>query len=439
MADGGGRDNTGAKGLRAPVHDDEEVANVQRTRLGQLLVALGLVLFVVSGLGMVLGAVLRSPSVASDAAPDLVVVDVVRAPIEAELAAAVAEVLPAGSMSAETAAAVAARMVRDDVVVDEIARASADASDAWQAEDQAVLVLDPAVVTPAAIAALRDIDLSLARVLSDAPSVQVVAAPIALPVTTTSAGRIDTAAALCQLGLIVSVALVVLGGIFDPRRDRTIRSISTALAAGGVVLVAAPFLARIPDLATWDWRPAFAVAMIAAAVVPLVVGGVACLALGAFLRAVASQAAPSVTARIEKRERDAVTPPPAPTGPQLSRRRGRQVRQQAIDAFFGPEDGDTDVAVEDSPADTEQDERTEPAVLRAPVHSTGAASDFDRALDAASEVRRDDRTPEAGEDDDAGAGEDEQVDPAEAAAADRREALERISGRRNRLRTHLPR
>ena len=429
---------------------------MQRTRLGHLLVALGLVAVTASGLVLALIGVVRTTSVTTDASAELIEVDVVRAPIEAELARAAIAALPPGVLSDETAAAVAARMVRDSVVVDEIATASADAHALWIGSAQPVLILDPAVATPATVAALRDVDLDLARILSSQLGTPIAPAPIALPVTPTSSERVESAAWLARLGLIIGLAVVAVGAALDQRRDRTVRSISTAMITFGLVLIAAPLLARLPDTQSWDWWSAFVVELVAAGVVPLVLCGLAGVGLGTFLRAVSRQMEPAVVARIATRERDAVTPPPATTGAHVSRRRGRQVRQQAIDAFFGPE-GDDD----DAPADAPQvaasspappvDEPAEVGDQVAPRRG-GSVDGFDRAVDAvhtapegpegepATNTADPAGTVVAGPATDAKSDDDgESGEGADGVAADRREALERIDGQRSPLRTHLPR
>jgi hypothetical protein len=405
------------------------VAIVQRTRLGQLLVAFALVVLVASGLALALGAVVTSTSVATDAAPELIHVDVMRAPIEAELGRAVTAALPPGSISAETSAVVAARIVRDGAVVDEIARATAGAHDLWTSGEATVLVLDPEVVTPAAIAALRDVDLGLARTVDT--GLRVVPAAIALPATATSSDRVDQVTSLGNLGVFVGLVALIGGAVLDVRRDRTIRSISTALFVLGLALCVTPLLARLPDVVSWGWSSAVVVEMLAAALVPLVVAGVASLAMGAFLRAVASQLAPTITARIEARERDAITPPPAPTGAHLSKRKGKEVRQQAIDAFFGPESDETSSTPND-PGEVAAPAPIDPRTISAgPRRST--SDGFAQAVDAV------DSAPGGDDDEDDSTERDAGVDEAEAAAAERREALERLDGQRSPLRTHLPR
>jgi hypothetical protein len=403
---------------------------VQRTRLGQLLVAVALVVLVASGLTLVLGAVVSSTSVATDAAPALVHVDVVRTPIEAELARSVTVALPSGSISAETASAVAARIVRDGAVVDEIARAASESHDLWRSGATTVLVLDPEVVTPAAIAALRDVDLDLARTVNS--DLRVVPDAIALPATATSSDRADQLTSLGTFGVIVGLVALVGGAVLDVRRDRTIRSISTALLVFGLVLIVTPLLAHVPDVNAWGWSSAVVVEMLAAALVPLVVAGVASLAIGAFLRAVAAQLAPTIVARIETRERDAITPPPAPTGAHLSKRKGKEVRQQAIDAFFGPEGDDESASTTDDTSEVAEPAPIDPRTISAgPRRST--SDGFAQAVEAVDSAP--DGADDADDPTDGNAGDDE----AQAAAVERREALERLDGQRSPLRTHLPR
>jgi len=407
---------------------------VQRTRLGQLLVAFALVVLVASGLALVLGVVVGSTAVATDAASELIHVDVVRAPIEAELGRAVTAALPPGSISTETSSAVAARIIRDGAVVDEIAVASAASHDLWSSGEATVLVLDPAVVTPAAVAALRDVDLDLARTVDS--DLRVVPAAVPLPVTSTSSEHVERLASLGTFGMVVGLIALVGGALLDVRRDRTIRSISTALLVFGLVLGVTPLLASLPDTDSWGWSSAVVVEMLAAALVPLVVAGVASLALGAFLRAVASQLEPTITARIDTRAREAVTPPPAHTGAHVSKRKGKEVRQQAIDAFFGPEAEDNA-----STSDDDSSEVAEPAVIAprstSPSFLRSTSDGFAQAIDAVDiDPGGEDETDEPTEgstDDTAG------VDEALAAAAERREALERLDGQRSPLRTHLPR
>jgi hypothetical protein len=408
---------------------------VQRTRLGQALVALGLSLAVVGGLLLALATVLGSPSVAGEAAPALIGVESYGVPIESELARSVEVVLPPGAMSQETAAAVAARMVRDSAVVDEISRAAGTAHDLWVDGEPASLLLDPAVITPAAIAAMRDVDLGLARSIGS--EVRVTPAPIVLPVTSQSADYVSGAKEAARWLLGVGLVAFVIGAILDERWDRTIRRTSTALLVFGAILAAAAIAARLLDVPSAGWSTPTVIAMVAAPTVPLLVGAAAALGLGAFCRAVAAQAAPGVAARVDARRRAKESPPPAPTGTQVTRRKGKAVRQQAIDAFFEP-----DVAVKEAVPDEEQadsaevlaaidPEQAEVQARRAATPVMGKGDDgFHRAVDAVETAP----TGSSNEGD-----EPQTPEEAEAAAQAQREAQERVDPDRRPLRTHLPR
>src|SRR5690606_28806052 len=142
----------------------------------------------------------------------------------------------------------------------------------WRAGTQPVLLLDERVLTAAALTALRDVDLDLARSVGEDLAVH--PSPVALPMTVDRADAVDDLRALATAGLVVAGLLLVAGAVLDPRRDRTIRTASSALVAFGAVLVVAPLLARLPDLSSMSWGTASIVAMTAAGTVPLVVGGV---------------------------------------------------------------------------------------------------------------------------------------------------------------------
>lgn len=401
---------------------------MQRTRLGQVMVALGLALAVTGGLVLSLVTVLKSPWVAAEAAPALVGVETFGVPIETELAHAVEVVLPIGTMSEETAASVAARMVRDSAVVDEISRAAGDAHDQWDAGEQAVLMLDPAVVTPAAVAALRDIDLGLAR--SIGTDIEVTPAAIVLPSTAVSADRVERAGDTGRLLLVAGIVAFAVGGILDEHRDRTIRRLSTALLIFGATLGIAAVVARLVDVPSAGWSTPTVIAMVGASMIPLLLGAGAALGLGAFSRAVAAQAAPGVAARVEARHRAKVTPPPVRTGPQASRRRGKAVRQQAIDAFFDSDEPPDEVPDEPGSADAPELGQDEVAARPTAPLMRHADDGFHRAVDAVETApagsAADEPETEVPEDDDE-------------AARERREAIERTEADRRPLRTHLPR
>ena len=396
---------------------------MRRTRLGRLLVALGLVLLVAGGLAVTLVAVVSAPSVATEATPDLLDVEEVSVPVRVELARAVVAALPPGAISDETAWEVAARLVRDDVVVDQLAIAAADTHRQWDQGVEPVLVLDSQAVTPATVAALRDVDLALARTLGDDVTVSV--APIALPFATATAERIEAVADAAYVALVVALILFLVGAAVDERRDRTLRAVSTSLlvygAVVGVSVVACMFAPAM------RWQLAVVAAMVAAAKVPLLVVAAASVGLGGFLRAVAAQIAPGVEARIEARRRAAIAPPPATTGPQsprqLSARRSRATREEALDAFFAPED----------PGERDADADAEVPVLPGTGPAARARTEFDQVIDSV------EATPEPTVGDGADTPPDADSDGRADLAAERREALERLDGTRNPLRTHLPR
>ncbi len=418
----------------APVEGGDEVI-VQRTRLGRVLVALAAAVGAVAGLCLVGIGVVSSPSLASEAAPDLLAVPELVDPIEDTLALDLAAAAPGEALQPEVARAVAARTVRDSAVVDDIARAAADAQRQWRRGDQPVLDLDARVLTPAALTALRDVDLDLARSIGEDLAVD--PSPVVLPMTTDRAETVDDVRTLARVVLVAALLALAAGAALDPRRDRTIRTASSVLLIFGGIVVAAPLLAGLPDLSSMSWGTASLLAMTHAGLVPLAIGGVAALLLGAFLRAVAAQVAPLVEARIAARERAAVEPPPVSTGAQPARRSGRAVRQEAIDAFFAPAEV-PEAAPGGGTASSDDDLTTTAPVAPtvSPLRGRGPTSDeFARVVDAVDSEPHGPAAPDAIEDSDV----DDDAEAAADAAAERREALERIDGRRSRLRTHLPR
>ena len=386
---------------------------VQRSRLGQLLVAAGSAVLLVAVPLVVATSLALSTDAVADAAPELLDVDEVHDAAVAELVAIVPTLYPPGVVSPETAGLVAERMVRDSGFVEGTHRAAADAHRAWLAGGDPRPTLGADVLGPAALAAFRDVDLALSRDFPSDPSIPTAA--IDAPVTTTA----DSMRSLRTLGIgliVAAVLALVIGALLDRRIDRALRWASTAVLLLAAVLAAVAIAVPIPDLSASGWLlPTFA-ALVDVSQTTLLIGAAAAALVGAFMRATASQVAPLVADRERRRARAAAGPAPAASGAQGPRRRGRAVRQQAIDAFFEEsEGGSADAADADLPGDEDR-----PLVA---FRGDG----FDEAIAA---VEADPR------------GGSTTVDangPDEAASADRREALERIDGARSRLRTHLPR
>jgi hypothetical protein len=385
---------------------------VQRSRLGQLLVAAGSIVLLVAVPLLAVTSLLLSTDAVADAAPDLLAIDEVHDATVVELTAVVPTLYPPGVVSPETADLVAERMVRDSGFVEGTRDAAATAHESWLAGGDPQPTLGTDVLGPAALAAFRDVDLALSR---DFPTdVSIPPASIDAPVTTTA----DTIRSLRTLGvglLVAALAALLVGAILDRRFDRALRWASTAILLLAAVLAVAAIALPIPDLTSRGWLVPAVAALVEVSRTTILLGAAACALLGAFLRASASQVAPLVAERERRRARAAAGPAPAASGAQVPRRRGRAVRQQAIDAFFEESEGDDFAEVDDPAADEER-----PLVA---FRGDG----FDEAIAA---VEADPR---------GGTTSVDSPNPDEGAAADRREALERIDGARSRLRTHLPR
>ncbi|MBK5223533.1 MAG: hypothetical protein JJE52_11800 [Acidimicrobiia bacterium] len=381
---------------------------MQRSRFGQILVTVSLLCAAMAMVIIGITSMTLSEQVVTDAAPDLFGIERAREQFVAELV----RVLPQGSVDladrpGETLVAVANRTARDSALIDDVQRAATDAHRAWRAGQRPVLHLDPEVVTPAVLAALRDLDLDLARTF---PASAVISpGPVATPVATTAAA-VESLRGTALVGLLVSLAGLCVGAVVLARLDHLLHTTGRALMVLAGLALAVTIALPAIDVGSIGWAVPAMASLIGAARTELLLAVVAALLIGWFLRAVANQIAPLVERRVDLRRRSAAGPLPAASGAHTSRRRGRGVRQQAIDAFF--EKGD-----EASAPDVIHME--EPPLV---------AYDGDGFEDTLVAVERDSPTPDAGDD-----------DRSIGAAEDRREALERIDGARSRLRTHLPR
>lgn len=398
---------------------------VERSRLGQLLVATGSVAVVVALLVIGGTTLARSTSRVSSATEDLLAIEEVHDAIVDELAASLPTLFAPGRLTPDTAIVVAERIARDSSFVEGSRGWVADAHRRWLAGEDPEPTIPSDVLVPVAIAALRDVDLALAR---DVPAdATLVTAPVQL--TIEPASTVSSARNLGVLALIVGLALLAVGAVLDRRSDRVLRRAAAALLVLAGILAVAAVVIPLIDLTGQGPAVAGFAALIGVARTPMLAAAAASALLGGFLRAWASQVAPLVDARERRRTRRLAGPAVAASGTQPHRwRRGRAVRQQAIDAFF-EEDGDeagSAPAAEPSVASAPTDPPEQPLVAY-------RGDGFDQAIAA---VEAD---PRGGTTSVAGGEQDDDDEDAANAAADRREALERIDGARSRLRTHLPR
>lgn len=394
--------------------------------MGQALVAAGAVALVAALVVVALSTTVLATSRARAATPDLLAIDAATGALVDAVAAELPALVPPGALDAVTARAVAERMVRDSTFVEGSRDAVASAHAAWRDGGDLRLRIPSDVSSPAALAAFRDVDLGLSRSL---PS------PLVLPPVEVAIDITDATVPtdLRSTGLVVAVAgalAVVVGSFLDPRTDRALRRTAGAVALGAGALALVAVVAPVVGI---DGRgPALpaAVAMIGVSRTPLLLVAGAAALVAAFGWATANQVAPLVDRRERRRDRRQAGPPPATSGAQASRRRGRAVRQQAIDAFFDDEES------EGTPGASEPLEVGERETPLVDYRGDG----FDEAVAAVDADPRGGTTgrSEAGSESETGA-EGKDDDRASGAAADRREALERIDGARNRLRTHLPR
>lgn len=400
--------------------------NAQRARIGQTLAAAGAVALVAALVVVALSTTVLATSRARAATPDLLAIDAATTALVDAVAAEIPSLVPPGSVDGATAQAVAERMVRDSTFVEGSRDAVASAHAAWRDGGALRLRIPSDVSSPAALAAFRDVDLGLARSL---PS------PLVLPPVEVEIDITDSTVPtdLRSTGVVVAIAgalAVVVGSFLDPRTDRALRRAAGALALGAGVLALIAVVAPIVGIEGRGPALPAAVAMIAVTRTPLLLVAGAAALVAAFGWATANQVAPLVDRRERRRDRRRAGPPPAASGAQASRRRGRAVRQQAIDAFFDEDQAESSPEVSEP---LEVGERETPLVAY-------RGDGFDEAVAAVDADPRGGTTersgPVTGSDaDDEGAGDER----ANGAAADRREALERIDGARNRLRTHLPR
>lgn len=394
---------------------------VERARLGQLLVAAGSVALVVAVLLIGATSIALSTTRVGSATPELLAVAEVHDAVVDELAAELPGLYEPGRLSPDVARAVAERMVRDGRFVAGARTAVEDAHRRWRDDGPWELALRTELLVPVAHASLRDVDLELARDLPDGAVLDL--APIAFGIE--PAGTVTDARTSGVAVLVVGLSLLMVGAFVDPRSDRALRRAAAALFVTALLVGGLGLALGAADLGDRGLALGAFAAVVGVTRTPiLVVAGLSIL-VGAFLWATASQVAPLVEERSRRRERRAAGPEVAASGSQRRGRwwRARSVRQQAIDAFFDEDDRTAPIP---AASDEAVERRSEAEQGRVAPSGDG----FDQAIAA---VEADPDGAVAGE------GEDREESDADAAAADRREALERIDGARSRLRTHLPR
>lgn len=397
-----------------------------RERAGGLLLLVGLL--AVAGSLLVLGLTrqVRSTSVVQSATADWIAVEEVHDAIASELIAALDHAYPTLAISDAEKQFAADRMLANGDLIDEIELAIDPAHRAWLAGSEFALELDPRVVTGVAVAGIRDANPALIESLGS----QNVVDPglIALP-TWVSATSVDNYQSSAQAGLGVGVLVVVVGLLLGFRHRRTWQRLARGMMGFGLLAAILVLVLSWSAVGQLDDRLTAVGALVAPARIPwLVVAGIAVIGgLSIHGRVDRLSGQRSRTQASPRPQRDAAPARSGATPPATTRKAVRH-RTEAIDAFFDPI----------------EDERPAPAtVIDLADFDEDESGDYGLA-------GADDQPAKADSDDDAD-GPLEEPDPptpreltpeeqrAEALAAERREALERIDGTRSRYRTHLRR
>lgn len=397
-------------------------------RVGQVLVAVGVTIAVVAAFALAASHGVRDTRSVRDAAPELLEMSSVRDAVADELGRAIAELYAPIVVRQETLAGAADRMVSNGYVVDDFQLALAEAHERWVEDGTHLEVqLDAAVATQTALTALRDVDPGVADAFP--PDGIVRPAPVLLPIDTTL-GRIADLDSAAPLALLGGLLCIVVGAAVDRRRSNTLKNLARGLCTAGLVALLAAFV--LPLSLLRDLSPVVGVlGAVAGQHVPVLVGAaVVALVIGLSLHASADRIVAEVSRTVSRSARAKKAEAPVPSGAKLSRRGADKARSEAIDAFFTPPERQRAMAGDDAEGD--EDEQG-----IGPGHGDLELPELVEAADG-----------DAGDGDEPGDGDGAPRPPApltpeqeraEALAAERKEALERIDGTRSRYRTHLRR
>lgn len=376
-----------------------------RERLGRLLIAVGLIAAVVSVLVVGATFLVRDGDVVERAGPALLEVPEVRSAVTLEFEAQIAAVYAPEPLAPETLAVASERMASNGEVVDDFVRALGEAHGRWLDGAPLQVDLEPRVVTEAAIAGLRDADLSLAERFPRSELLDPRPVPLAWDTTAT---WVRSLAGLGVVGILAGLAVAGVGAVTDPTRHRPVKAGARALVGAGLVIAVAALVLPLSALRSVDSGLAALGALLGTVTAPLLIVAAVLVFLGLWLHATADRLVRSVRRSIVSHKRETKEAAPVRTGAgQPARRRDTRRRQEAIDAFF-----DREVEVID--ARDPEVRADEPAEYEPADHDSDGETDEPAALSAEEERAR-------------------------AAAEERRAALERIDGTRGGYRTHLPR
>lgn len=403
-----------------------------RGRGGQLLVAAGVIVLVAASFAFMASRGVRDTDAFRDAAPDLLEISTVHDAVADELARAIGELYAPVELSEQTLAGAAERMVENGYVIDDFQAALEVAHRGWAEYAAPIEVqLDEAVATQTALTALRDVDPAAA---DDFPPGGVVTpGPVVLPIGTTLDRLVDLQSP-ALLAMAGGAVLALLGAVIDRQRNRTLKNLARGICTASLLAVLAAFVLPLGPLR--DLSPVVGVLgaiagqhtglLVVVAVVMVVVG----LSLHASADRIVSEV--SRTVRTVQTARETA---PVRSGSRRTRRAGK-ARNEAIDAFFGDGTARRDTTSEAPADEDEHDPLGDPDDLQLPV-AAGAEEPAGEDPDG---------TPGPGEAGDDARGDADEPRPktpeqerAEALAAERKEALERIDGTRSRYRTHLRR
>lgn len=208
---------------------------MSRDRSARLLVATGLSVAVAATMVFGLLWLVLTPGVVSSASPNLLRTPELRQPLAEELASNIPALYPPGVVDPATASDVGERLVRDSGMIAEVTRAMGEAHQAWRAGEPPLLELDPLVVTPATLAALRDVDIELSRSFPETALVQPKAIEVPVAVASSKLERLRGFA----VGLfVIGVFTAVVGGFRWRRLNLFLITTGNALLGSAAVVAA---------------------------------------------------------------------------------------------------------------------------------------------------------------------------------------------------------
>ncbi len=392
-----------------------------RERWGRRLVALGLIAMIAALAAIGITRPLADTHSVQQASAELLDVDTWHEAVGTKLGAALDTAYPDLNLSPDERAFAVERMLVNGDLIDEVERAVEPAHQAWLAGGPFELALDSRATTQAAIAGLRDANPGLVDRIPSETLVEV--ERITIPMTI-SASSVERYRMVATAVLIAGLVTVVLGSLAAPRRF-TLKLIARAAVVFGVLVAAAVLLLPWPEFNRLDPNLAVVGALLEPLRTPALVVAALALFIGLWLHASADQLGDGAgqTGQGERRRRRDSTPARSGGPPPAGTRKAERHRTEAIDAFFEPSEAvpSERVTVIDLDDLESDDEMPGDSSIDDDVEASPALIDDDTGDESAAV----ELTPEQ--------------ERAEALAAERREALERIDGSRSRYRTHLPR